>query len=136
MHTMKTKSKIMIGAFTIVLAIGYLFVSGFSGNTSVHVNLKELAANPEKYDGMYVQTEGKLVKDSVNWDSKQIELRFSVSDSDSKLPVLWKDIKPDNFSGDVIVMVGGKFRAGEDFDVDVLTTKCPSKYESEKNKIS
>lgn len=129
---MKKNTKVMIGALVVVAAIAYLFVSGFTGNTSIHVNLKDLVANPTAYDGKYIQTEGKLVNGSTSWDSKKIELRFLVSDGEAKLPVLWKDIKPDNFSGDVIVNISGRYKAGQEFLVDTLLTKCPSKYEGTK----
>lgn len=132
---MKKNTKIVIGAFIVVAAIGYLFISGFTGNMSVHANLATLASNPQEYDGKFIQTEGKLVEDSVKWDPTKVELRFSISDGDAQIPVLWKDVKPDNFAGDVIVMVGGKYTAGQVFEVDTLTTKCPSKYESGKEQI-
>lgn len=132
---MKKNTKITIGALVVVAAIAYLFISGFSGNMSVHANLSDLISNSQEYDGKFIQTEGKLVANSIDWNTNKVELRFTISDGKSEMPVLWKDVKPDNFTGDVIVMVGGKYTAGKEFVADTLTTKCPSKYESEKKQI-
>ena len=132
---MKKNTKVVIGALVVVMAIAYLFISGFKGNMSVHANLADLSTKSAEYDGKFIQTEGKLDNTSVKWDSKKIELRFEIVDGDARIPVLYKDIKPDNFSGDVIVMVGGKYQAGQEFVADKLTTKCPTKYEGAKENI-
>lgn len=129
---MNKNIKITIGALIVIIAIGYLFISGFSGNMSVHADLTNLVKNPQQYNDKFINTEGRLVGNSIKWDSSKVELRFSITDGKSEFPVLWKDVKPDNFTGDVIVMVGGKYQAGQEFVADTLTTKCPSKYESAK----
>ncbi|WP_176720405.1 cytochrome c maturation protein CcmE [Desulfuribacillus stibiiarsenatis] len=122
--------KVLIGSFIIITAVFSLLLFATPGATGVEVSISEIVATPEKFDGKYILATGDLVQDSVTWDSKAIELRFAVSHEGSVMNVLHKGIRPDNFEGDVIVILEGKYDTDQQvFVADRLKTRCPSKYE-------
>jgi len=128
---MKARTKILIVIFVIIGAIAYLISSGFSSG-SVHANLESLVGEGANYQGKYVRTEGKVVGDSIQWDAAQVELSFVIAgktDPGVTMPVVYHNVRPDNFQDGTEVMVGGRYSPGQTFVAEELTTKCPSKYE-------
>ncbi|GAW92156.1 cytochrome c maturation protein CcmE [Calderihabitans maritimus] len=128
-----TKGKKMtIGILIVVLAVGYLIVSGFSLNSGYQVTISELLENPEAYEGKYIVTEGKLDQSSVQWDSQKIELRFKVFQEDTTMPVVYNGVMPDNFDypeADIILQGYYNSKSGI-FEAEKVSTRCPSKYEA------
>lgn len=129
---MKTKTKLTIGLLIVIAAICYLLFSGFS-NVGVHAELEQIVGDPDQYHDKYVQTEGKIIGSTVNWDPSNVKLTFSIAgknDPNAIIPVLYQDVMPDNFTDGTEVAVMGHYTSGNVFIAEQLTTKCPSKYEN------
>lgn len=129
---MKSRQKVAIGVVVVAAAVAYLMITGFS-TASQQVSIREMLALGPALEGQYLLTEGTLLQDTVQWDSRKIELRFSLADfeePDKLLPVVYQGIKPDNFSEGTQVVVEGYYdpQTGV-FKAEKLQTKCPSKYE-------
>lgn len=127
---MKNK-KVLISAAVIIGAVYYLVMSGFQ-NSSVHISLEQLKTSGGAYRGQYIRTEGTIIGSTVNWDAPNVKLSFSVTGKDNPnvvLPVIYKNVMPDNFNDATEVMIGGYYTSGESFQAEELVTKCPSKYE-------
>ncbi|MDD2497887.1 MAG: cytochrome c maturation protein CcmE [Desulfitobacteriaceae bacterium] len=127
---MKNK-KVLISVVVIIAAVYYLMMSGFQ-NSSVHIGLEQLKTSGSTYRGQYIRTEGTIIGSTVNWDAPNVELAFSVTGKDNPdviLPVIYKNVMPDNFNDATEVMIGGYYTPGESFQAEELVTKCPSKYE-------
>ncbi|MCR6545118.1 cytochrome c maturation protein CcmE [Dehalobacterium formicoaceticum] len=130
---MTVKKKILISSVIVIGAVFYLIMSGFS-NVKVHVSLEELIKSREEYQETYVQTEGRVLGDSVDWDASRVELTFVVTglkDSEQTMPVLYNKPIPDNFQNATEVLVGGYYSEDGVFRAEEMVTKCPSKYEAE-----
>ncbi len=129
---MTAKKKIIIGTVIILGAICYLLVSGFS-NVKVHVQMEDLVNSGTKYRDTYVQTEGSVIGESINWNAPKVELTFTVAgklDPTVTMPVIYNKVIPENFQNTTEVMVGGYYTQGGVFRAEELITKCPSKYEA------
>lgn len=128
---LKQSTKIFVGVLIIVVAVGYLMFSGFSNFAGYQVTITDLVAGEEDYDGEYLMVPGKLVGDSVKFDGDKVQLAFTVTDGKNKLPVIYNDVKPDNFDDATEVILEGFYDKEENvFKAEKLTTKCPSKYEA------
>ena len=126
--------KILVGSLVIVAAVFSLLIFATPGATGVELPVAEIAANPEAYEGKYILVTGNLLGDSVEWDSKNTQLYFSIRDLEGteSIAVKHKGIRPDNFDDGVIAIIEGKYDLEEKiFVADRLMTRCPSKYEGE-----
>jgi len=129
---MKNTKKIVIGLVIILAAVIYLLSAGFS-DVKTHVALETLVAEGETYRGKMVQTEGRVIGDSVNWDAAAVRLTFQISgmaDGSVVIPVLYLRPIPENFQDATEVLVSGTYLPGGEFQAEELITKCPSKYET------
>ncbi|WP_313799436.1 cytochrome c maturation protein CcmE [Cytobacillus sp.] len=128
---MSKNKKIIFGLSLFAVAIMIMFFSTMPSAGSKEISIEELLT--KNYKDEYVLTQGLLKEDSVKWDADKIELTFEIVDeeSSSPLPIIYKGVKPDNFSEDVIVIVEGFIKDNGVFEAEKVQTKCPSKYEGE-----
>lgn len=129
---MKQSQKITIGVLVVVAAIGFLLMSGFSGNTGYQMSLTQIKAKGTSLSGQYLLAEGSLVKGTVRFDSKKIELSFVVTDGKTRIPVLYHGVAPDNLDyPEAQIILKGKYDAlSGTFVASEVQTRCPSKYEA------
>lgn len=129
---MKQRHKITVAALVVAAAIVFLLMSGFSGNTGYQMSLSEIAAQGKAISGRYLLTEGNLVKGTVRFDSRKIELRFTVTDGKTAMPVVYHGVVPDNldYPGAQIILKGKYDAASATFLASEVQTRCPSKYEA------
>ncbi len=129
---MKQSTKIYIGALIIVVAIGYLMFTGFSNFSGYQVTVSDIVNGQEDYGEDFLMVPGQLVGGTTNFDGKNIKLTFTMTDGSAELPVVYNDVKPDNFEEATEVILEGYYdKAANVFRAEKLTTKCPSKYEAE-----
>jgi len=130
----KQTTKIFIGALIIVAAVGYLMFTGFASFSGYQVDIGELVMGKQDYNGEYLLVPGKLIGDSVKFDGKNIQLTFTLRDMKEgkyELPVVYNDVKPDNFDDGAEVILEGYYdKKANVFKAEKVTTKCPSKYEA------
>lgn len=127
------KLKMSMGIFVIVAAIAYLMVTGFSGSSSFQVSIQDLISNGEEYNEKYLLVEGKVMRETIQWDGKEIELRFNVTDGDNEMLVIYNDVAPDNLDyeeGAEAILKGTYDYHTQVFLADRVETRCPSKYEA------
>lgn len=129
---MTVKKKIILGTAIVLGAICYLVLSGFS-DIKIHVQMEDLINSGEKYRDTYVQTEGTVLGETIQWDAPKVELTFTVAgklNSAVTMPVMYKRVIPENFQNTTEVMVGGYYTPEGVFQAEEMITKCPSKYET------
>lgn len=127
------KLKMSVGVLIIVAAMAYLMISGFSGNSGFQVSISDLVKNGSSYDNEYLLVEGKVLRETIQWNGEKIELRFTVTDGENRLPVLYYDVAPDNLDyeeGAEAILRGKYDSANGIFVADKVETRCPSKYEA------
>lgn len=129
---MTVKKKIIIGTVIILGAICYLVLSGFT-DVKIHVQMEDLVNSGAEYQDKYVQTEGTVIGESIQWNAPQVELTFTVAgklNPEVTMPVMYNKMIPENFQNTTEVMIGGYYNSEGIFLAQEMVTKCPSKYES------
>ena len=132
---MKSKNiKVIAGVLVIVAAISYLIFSSMSTATASYYTTVEQALGGKLEVGKFYRIEGKIDVASAKFDGNKnpVELKFAIFDEqkpDQKLPIIYNDVKPDNFADATSAVVEGKFLPDGTFKADKLMLKCPTKYE-------
>lgn len=126
----------MIGSLVIMGAILALLVFATPGATGVEVSVSEIVGNPEKFEDRFILVTGSLIGESVDWNARETTLRFTIADMEQPnvyMDVVHYNVRPDNFDDEVIVILDGKYDLeNNEFIGDRIRTRCPSKYEEEK----
>lgn len=133
---MKKSWKILAAGAVFVIAIGYLFITGFSSESVYYLEVSELLQNPAKYNMKGMRVSGDVVSGTVTKDFQKQYLEFDMADPAGKtMKVIYKGIIPDTFKEDIQVIVEGRYdQDNQVFKAATVLTKCPSKYETEVNK--
>ncbi|OIJ16242.1 hypothetical protein BKP35_04525 [Anaerobacillus arseniciselenatis] len=130
---MTKNTKVILAGSSIIVAILILLIAATPGASGTEIPLAQAVANPGQYEDRYINTEGFLVEESIDWRADEIELRFDIEDEDGNvLSVLHERVRPDNFSDGVIVLLGGYIQPDGIFYAETVQTRCPSVYEGEK----
>ena len=128
--------KLAIGIVVIVAAVSYLMFSGASENTMYFLTVPEIQQKLPTLGGGAVRVAGKVTDDPVQWDMRTLSLAFIMGEGEARLPVQYKGVKPDMFQAGADVIVEGYVRADGVLIASTLMTKCPSRYQDEKNSTS
>jgi cytochrome c-type biogenesis protein CcmE len=121
--------KFLVGGVFVVVVIGLLIATSFSGSTSNYLSVAEIKAlGPEQPRNSRVA--GAIVPDSVNWNTRQLLLTFEVEDETGQLSIAYYGPQPDMLVDAVEAVAIGKYDpASQVFEAEELLMKCPSKYE-------
>ncbi|HEX2908396.1 MAG TPA: cytochrome c maturation protein CcmE [Phototrophicaceae bacterium] len=140
--------KFLIGGVLILAAVIYLIVSGTAAGARYFITVDELLQNPE-YLGKSVKISGAVIGDTIQFDSQNLIMDFSIANIPSeyenlaltlyeaandpnavRLPVHIVDQpKPDLLKHEAQAILTGKL--GEDgvFYATELLLKCPTRFE-------
>ena len=127
--------KLIIAVVVLTLAIGYLVFSSVRSSSAYYMTIGELKAGGPSLEDKKVRVAGTLVGDSVEWNARQLQLDFEISDDSGQLPVSYKGARPDMLRDGAETVVEGKYADGT-FHATNLLLKCPSKYEEAANSPS
>jgi cytochrome c-type biogenesis protein CcmE len=121
--------KFLIGGLVVVMVIGVLIATSFSGSGSDYLTIAEVQAlGPDQARNSRVA--GKIVSDSVAWSTRDLHLTFEITDDTGRLLVSYRGPQPDMLVDAVEAVVIGKYNpAAQAFEAEDLLMKCPSKYE-------
>ena len=127
----KKRTQFAIGSLVVLGALVYLVNNGMKGTMVYYLTVSELKAK-EIEDSLYdkgVRVSGKVVNDSIEWNSMARELKFEIAEGTMALPVFYRGTFPDMFKDGADVIVEGKYTRKGTFFATTLLTSCPSKYE-------
>ena len=127
MTALRARSKFIFGGAIIVLAVGYLIVSSIGGSTAYYLTVEEVMANGPSEQT--VRVAGNVIGDTIEWNAKELMLRFSIADASGTLAVIYNGPRPDMLQDEAEAIVEGKYSEGGSFEATNLLLKCPSKYE-------
>lgn len=129
---MLKKRQFLIGGVIVFLAIGYLAYAGFQSSATYYYTVSELAAQKSSVNGENVRVNGRVAAGSVDQDTKERTLRFTIVDvvGEDSLPVVYRGIAPDTFKAGRDVVIEGYLNSAGVFQANTILTKCPSKYVS------
>jgi cytochrome c-type biogenesis protein CcmE len=119
----------LIGGAVVVVVIGVLIATSFSGSTSDYLSVSQVRAlGPDQPRNSRVA--GAIVPDSVEWSTRELHLTFEIEDETGTLPISYFGPQPDMLVDAVEAVVIGQYdSAAEVFEAEELLMKCPSKYE-------
>ncbi len=125
---MLKRGKFWIGGFIVLIAVGYLSYMGFGSSAVYYYTVSEFMGRGDSAYGENVRVSGQVAPGSIDRDSENLALSFTIVDEGGSLPVVYKGIIPDAFKAGSEVVVEGKLNSGDIFQANTLLTKCPSKY--------
>jgi cytochrome c-type biogenesis protein CcmE len=105
---MSRKKKLVIaGVAVVVMVIGLVIYIGLSHTGGDNLTVGELKAKGDSVYGHEIRVKGKVVFDSVDWDAENLIMRFTLTDGQDSLKVVYRDLVPDFFKpGDELVVEG------------------------------
>ena len=128
---MSSTTKFIIGGAVVVIVIGILIATSFTGSTSDYLTIAEVRAlGPDQARDSRVA--GAIVPDSVEWSTRDLHLTFAIEDETGILPISYHGPQPDMLVDAVEAVAIGKYDpAAQAFEAEELLMKCPSKYEEQ-----
>ncbi len=121
--------KFIIGGAVIALAIIYLVFTATRSTAAYFLTVEELHDKGSAIYGRNARVSGKVVGDSIDFNSRDLILRFEViGEGGETLPVVFNGPKPDQMRHDAEAIIEGKYD-GNEFTAQTLLLKCPSRYE-------
>jgi len=125
--------KFILGIAVIVATVGLLVYSAVDQTKMYMVTVSEYLGAGTSYAGTTVRIAGRVAEESMLWDAKASDLRFTLDDieGEGNVTVHYNGLLPDMFSEGRDVIVEGPYTDGEVFEATAVLTSCPSKYEPE-----
>ena len=121
--------KFIVGGVAIALAIVYLIFTATRSTAAYFLTVDELNARGSAIYSRNLRVSGKVVGDSIDFNSRDLILRFQIAgDSGATVPVVFNGPKPDQMRQDAEAIIEGRFD-GKEFTAQTLLLKCPSRYE-------
>jgi cytochrome c-type biogenesis protein CcmE len=140
--------KFLVGGMLILVAVGYLIISGTVSGARYFITVDELVNNPE-YIGKTVRISGAVIGDSIQYDSRSLIIDFTIAN----LPQDYQDlavalhqsatdptaarlavrvenqVKPDLLTHEAQAILSGRLDASGTFHATELLLKCPTRFE-------
>ncbi len=148
--------KFVVGGLVILAAIIYMIVVSTQNSAQYFLTIQELQARGSAAVDQNVRVSGAVVGDSIQYDAKKLELRFTVANvpGDEKqidaqgglakvldaavadptaprMQVIYEGVKPDLMKGQAQAIMDGHIDSQGVFHADTLLMKCPTRYEDQ-----
>lgn len=136
------RTRLIILAGVIALAVAYMVYAAFPGNTLYFVTVSEFMDDPRLQDGQTLRVAGALAPDTFRRDDGSTLSHFALGDKlpdvpgvspgSPQLPASYVGVLPDLFFNphSEIILEGRYDAQGQVFATDNILVKCPSKYQS------
>lgn len=123
------RKRFLFGGAVLILAMSCLLYLSFEDSVSYYLTVSEFLDKGSEVHDRRVRVVGKVVEGSIDWNAKELELRFAIVESDATLPIVYEGAKPNGFKAHANVLVDGKYDSDKIFRASQILMKCPSKYE-------
>ena len=129
---MKTKIivKALIGVIVIGGGMGYFIYQTMQSSWAYYYSVDEFSANKDAVKDQSLRIAGRVKPESISRDLQKMNLTFTLSGTETEIPVSYTGSVPDNFEEDREVVVQGRLDATGTFQADLLMTRCESKYKA------
>ena len=122
------KPKFLVGGAVILAALAYMIYAGVTQSAVYFVTPSELRASP--VTGKAYRVGGMVEKDSLRWDAKTLDLRFTLSDGRASIPVRHHGTAPDLFGEGRGAVVEGTWTADGHFKATQILAKHSEEYKA------
>lgn len=134
----KSNRKVIIAILVMVASVSFLIYRGLADTSVYYMTVGELKTSSlgmQIGPNQSVRVGGLVVDGGIDYDQRDLELRFSIKDEsnpDQVIQALYKGAKPDAFEPEIEALLEGTYDRDKNlFQAETLLVKCPSKYESE-----
>jgi cytochrome c-type biogenesis protein CcmE len=125
---MSFKPKFVAGIAVIALALAYMIYAGVTQSAVYFVTPSELSASPKP--GKVYRLGGMVEKGTVRWTPTTLDLSFSISDGQTRVPVRHHGTPPDLFGEGRGAVVEGKWTSGGYFQATQILAKHSEEYKA------
>ena len=123
------RKRVIFVAAIVLIAIAVIAYIGISKFATYDITVSQFVAQGDSLTGKQVRVVGGVVPGSVNQDTHNFTLSFTITEGNASLPVVYQGVVPDTFQEDTDIVVEGKSDQQGVFHASRLITKCPSKYQ-------
>jgi cytochrome c-type biogenesis protein CcmE len=129
---LSTGTKIGLG-LVVAGAISFLVLSDTGEGVLEYVYVDKVVSAPAQFQGRTIKVHGYVVEGSIQKKRNSTgDYRFTIEYEGHRLNVHFTNIVPDTFQeGGEVVLTGKLNEAGDLFESDEMSAKCPSKYEEQ-----
>jgi cytochrome c-type biogenesis protein CcmE len=129
---LSTGTKVGLGV-VLAGAIGFLVLSDTGEGVLEYMYVDKLMETPAKYQGRTIKVHGTVVEGTIAKKKGTTgDYHFVIEHEGERLAVHFTNIPPDTFQeGGEVILTGRLNDAGDLFQSDEMSAKCPSKYEEE-----
>ncbi|MBN1177282.1 MAG: cytochrome c maturation protein CcmE [Dehalococcoidales bacterium] len=124
------KKRLLIGGGIILIAVIYLLYLSFGSSVSYYVTVSEFYDRTDELLDTSIRVAGNVAENSIEWNAKEVELAFVLTEGGRDMPVVYHGAQPSGFKGGSTILVEGEYESDGVFQASQLILKCPSKYES------
>ena len=125
---MTKRAKFLAGGAVIAVALAYMIYAGVTQSVVYFVTPSELQAAP--VTGKAYRVGGMVVKDTLKWDAKTLDLAFQLSDGKTSVPVRHKGTPPDLFGEGRGAVVEGSWAGDGYFKATTILAKHSEDYKA------
>ncbi|MCH9681984.1 MAG: cytochrome c maturation protein CcmE [Deltaproteobacteria bacterium] len=127
-----TTTKIGLGIL-VAGAIGIMVALDPGEGVLEYVYVEKVTADPGHFAGRTFKVHGTVVEGTIKAKKGTTgDYRFVIEHEGQRLAVHFTDIPPDTFQeGGEVILTGRLNSAGDTFESEEMSAKCPSKYEEE-----
>ena len=118
----------IVAALGILGVFGYLLYGGIGNNLVYFLTPGELLAKGTRAVDVPVRLGGQIVPGSVTWDAQKLDLRFTVSDGKTTVPVHATGAPPQMFRPGIGVIVEGRYARNGIFEATNLMVRHSNEY--------
>lgn len=122
------RKRYLIGGVILIAAVGYLLYMALGSSTIYYVTVSELLDKGQDTYETSIRVAGRVADGSIEWNAKELELKFTVVEGGASLPVIYEGARPDGFKAGADIVVEGKYHSDKIFRASSILIKCPSKY--------
>jgi cytochrome c-type biogenesis protein CcmE len=125
--------KLLVAGTVLILAVGFLVFNAMGSSMAYYQTIGELRDSGKDVTGERVRVGGDVVPGSIERVGLEDEIRFTVTDGEQTMDMVYSEVVPDIFKDDVEVVAEGHVGPDGVFQAETLLTKCPSRFESEES---
>ena len=128
MRTLPLKPKFVAGIALVALALAYMIYAGVTQSAVYFVTPSELKAAPKS--GKAYRLGGMVEKGSVSWKPATLDLSFTISDGQDRVPVRHHGTAPDLFGEGRGAVVEGRWVTEGYFQATQILAKHSEEYKA------
>jgi cytochrome c-type biogenesis protein CcmE len=118
------------GLALVLSGFAYLIWGGLGGNLVYFVTPTELLARGDAAYDSPVRLAGNVVPGSVNWNARELDLRFALSDGETDIEVWSKGAPPAMFQDTMGVVVEGRYNRTGVFESSSIMVRHSNEYKA------